>query len=582
MSDPIQARFDAAAARAESWLRGRGLPADGTNISGRFRRKYPLKATFSGQSFALDLLLPKSYPVSPPRLQVSPASQYYGVIPHVEPDGLLCLFNNGTEFNATDVEGVLNETWTRAEKVLGSPDPADFFREIQNYWPDRDAGLASLHLISELPATAATVAAYQARDHSYVGIDAKAIVTWVNNWAKTPGKERKTIAAPILRLPQPLMPAEFPRNIADLLALAAKYDAAVHAAIAAHCAAGMGPGLVVITFPYDGKILAVGVRYPECRLAFQRSIYSGFRKGNVTAQLAISRGRSQLASTQIKRLRTILGTHEQVHSRGGSGHPFQNKTVVLAGCGSLGGYLAHQLAKAGVGKLHLIDPETFGWENAGRHVLGTGGVGGGKSANLAEDLLEQLPHLDITPHAKSWADVWQGTPDVFLKADLVVSTIGHWNEEHDLNVLARRVTGFPAVLFGWIEPHALAGHGLLVHPQLGGCLCCGSSATGDFVQAVCAPETDTMQQGAGCGDFYQPYGVTEMLPSAALIAQLGMDYLRGKVSESELRTWTGPAAVFAEHKVTMREAWSQKLAAAPHGGVHHQPWPVNPKCRYCT
>lgn len=388
MSDPTQARFDAAAQRAESWLRGRGLSADGTNISGRYRRKYPLGATFGGRAFTLDLLLPKSYPVSPPRLQVSPAEQYYGIIPHVEPDGMLCLFNNGTEFNATDVEGVLDEVWARAEKVLGSPDSADFFREIQNYWPDRDAGLASLHLISEFPLTATNVAAYQARDHSYVGTDAATVISWVNHWVATPGKERAIIDAPVLRLPGPLLPPEYPRTLSDLLAMAAKHDASVHAAVAKHCTSGIGAGLAIITFPHAGKTLVVGVRYPGCRLGFQKAIYAGFRKGMIAPELAVSRARSQLVSTKVVRPRTSLGTHEQVHTRGGAGHTFKDKTVVLIGCGSLGGYLAHQFAKAGVGKLHLIDPEPLGWENPGRHVLGASQVGEAKarrSRNTSSD-----------------------------------------------------------------------------------------------------------------------------------------------------------------------------------------------------
>lgn len=582
MCDPFQARFEAAAARVESWLQCRGFPVAGENVSGTHRRRYPLPATFAGRAFALELRLPRNFPVSPPSLRVSPADDHYKKVPHVEADGSLCLFNNGTEFNAGAVEAVLDEVFRRAEKVLGSPDPEDFYREIQSYWPDLQDGLHSLHLIAEIPEDATALTGIQVKRHSYVGPDGAAVDKWVKNWVVTPRSDLGTIKVPVLRLPTPLLPSEYPVTLADLLALAHQHDASVHSAIAQHCNVGKGDGLVVITFPYGGKSLVVGARYPACHLALSKAIHTGFRKGNVPAGLAISRGRGQLAATRVIRLRTSLGTHEEVHSRGGAGHPFKGKTVVFVGCGSLGGYVAHLFAKAGVGRIHLVDPQLMGWENIGRHVLGAGEVGPAKATELADTLRQQLPHLEITAHAKGWSELWRTRPDVFLNADLVVSTLGHWNEEHDLNVLARRATGFPAVLFGWIEPHAVAGHGLLVHPQLGGCLACGSTATGVFTCAVCAPGTDTMQQGAGCGDFYQPYGVTEMLPSAALIAQLGMDFLKGTVPESELRTWLGPASTFVRHGLSVHEPWEPAVVATPYGAVYRKPWPVVPACPYCA
>jgi len=582
VSDSFDARFAAAAIRVDAWLKSHGFPVTDENISGVHRRRYLLSATFDGRDFALELLLPRNFPVSPPRLRVSPAVDYYEKIPHVEADGLLCLFNNGTEFNADAVEAVLDEVFKRAEKVLGSPDLKDFYGEIQSYWPDREDGLHSLHLIGEVPDTATALTAIQVKRHSYAGPDAVAIDKWVKNWVVTPRTDLTTIRAPVLRLPNPLLPLEYPRTLTDLLALAQQHDISVHSAIAEHCNTGKGDGLIIIVFPYASKSLVVGARYPASSLAYKKVVYAGFRKGNVPANLAIVRGRSQLAATRVIRLRTSLGTHEEVHSRGGAGHPFKGKTVVFVGCGSLGGYVAHLFAKAGVGRIHLVDPQLMGWENIGRHVLGAGEVGPAKATKLAETLRQQLPHLDITPHTKKWSELWQTSPNVFLTADLIVSTIGHWNEEYDLNVLSRRATGFPAVLFGWIEPHSAAGHGLLVHSQLGGCLCCGSTATGEFSCAVCAPGADTMQQGAGCVDFYQPYGVMEMLPSAALIAQLGMDFLNGTVPESELRTWLGPASTFLHHGLAVHEAWKYATEATPHGAVYRKPWPIDSACGYCT
>ena len=60
-----------------------------------------------------------------------------------------------------------------------------------------------------------------------------------------------------------------------------------------------------------------------------------------------------------------------VHGRGHDARQkvLAEKYVVIAGCGSVGGPVAQQLAMAGVGQSTLVDPETLTWSNIGRHPL---------------------------------------------------------------------------------------------------------------------------------------------------------------------------------------------------------------------
>jgi tRNA A37 threonylcarbamoyladenosine dehydratase len=57
---------------------------------------------------------------------------------------------------------------------------------------------------------------------------------------------------------------------------------------------------------------------------------------------------------------------------------------LLIGCGSLGGYVAHLLSRAGVGRLTLTDNDCLGWENLGRHILGASSIGRWKAGQFGD------------------------------------------------------------------------------------------------------------------------------------------------------------------------------------------------------
>lgn len=69
--------------------------------------------------------------------------------------------------------------------------------------------------------------------------------------------------------------------------------------------------------------------------------------------------------------------------------------VSIVGCGSFGSAMADMLARAGIGRLALIDPETLAVENLGRHVLTAADVGQPKAFALARRLREINPELQI-------------------------------------------------------------------------------------------------------------------------------------------------------------------------------------------
>lgn len=72
-----------------------------------------------------------------------------------------------------------------------------------------------------------------------------------------------------------------------------------------------------------------------------------------------------------------------------------SKKAVLVGCGSVGSFVALQLAKAGVGNFLLIDGDTFGYHNICRHQCGVLDVGRYKVDALRERILQVNPEAEV-------------------------------------------------------------------------------------------------------------------------------------------------------------------------------------------
>lgn len=77
---------------------------------------------------------------------------------------------------------------------------------------------------------------------------------------------------------------------------------------------------------------------------------------------------------------------------------FQNSTVAICGLGGLGSNIAISLARAGVGRLILVDFDTVDVTNLNRQQYKACQIGMEKPQALRENLLEIAPYLEISAH----------------------------------------------------------------------------------------------------------------------------------------------------------------------------------------
>ena len=103
-----------------------------------------------------------------------------------------------------------------------------------------------------------------------------------------------------------------------------------------------------------------------------------------------------------------------------------NKTTIsIAGCGCIGGFAAELLARMGVGKLVLADPDTFDVSNINRQCAATHKtVGMLKVEALKEHLVSINPELEIVIFSEG---VTERNIDLFLEhADYVIDAIDYF------------------------------------------------------------------------------------------------------------------------------------------------------------
>lgn len=130
----------------------------------------------------------------------------------------------------------------------------------------------------------------------------------------------------------------------------------------------------------------------------------------------------------------------------------RERAVLVAGCGSVGSYVAEQLARAGVGALTLVDPDRVEAVNLSRTVYQVDDVGRPKVDALARRLLNVSPALRVEAHHRAVEDLDAQALDAIVRgADLVVAATDDPASQRVLDRFAQgrgRPGLFPALYAG--------------------------------------------------------------------------------------------------------------------------------------
>jgi molybdopterin/thiamine biosynthesis adenylyltransferase len=412
------------------------------------------------------------------------------------------------------------------------------------------------------------------------------VLNWLRNLRGTKAQPDSTDLACLLWLDEPLLPSAYPKTAADLYRIAASMpggsdllesfakrgSSPFYFLIGAE--SGNGPCLAAVR---AHKPLSTNVRGKK-----HDRVNNGFRPGKVPPQLLTQRLFS--ADANASRMEVQRVDAAWIHGRGQDPRQkeLSTKTVVIFGSGSVGAPIGQQLAMAGVGHIVTVDPACLRSANVGRHPLGADHVDAKKAIALAETWRKAYPHAKFEGFASTSQSFLVDHPELAAKADLIICATADWKSELELNLRQRSGEIATPILYTWTEPHACAGHAVLIFPG-GPCLQCGFSTSGDCkVQLTVWPGEDTLQPEPSCGAVFQPYGPIELLGTISAAASLALDALLGKAKSATHRIWAGPESLLMDAGGNWSNEWIDGKIERNKGGFQEdRVWERNPSCDVC-
>lgn len=492
-----------------------------------------------GESVPVRILLSAGFPTSEPAIFIQPWDRL-GYLPHVLPKlGAVCYaVSEGLMLNRQYPAAVLTwaveEAKALLEKGVRGDNLTDFLEEIEVYWSylngkevnnffDPAATSCAISMLATAGQRDAVASSTAAVPHLYQPTGGNAFTKYSATYLVLPE------ATPFIP-PLPGGPFWTVRQLRDFVKPALA-RLTVHQKAALFKKAKRSRGLLVLAFPRpDNRYSLIGVQYES------------------TTGYHVLEGRG--TDYKLRPVQLHRWERSYLVPRGGGKMHLLSKRVLLIGCGAIGGHLAHELMRAGVQQLTLLDHDTLSLENMYRHSLGMSGVGKLKVEALREELERKFLYarVEVIPHSLESAIA---TGKVELSAyDLVVAATGMAPLELYLNERLHALPESPPALFTWLEPYGLGGHALLTWPgRRAGCLRClytSDDADDGLVNRMlfARPHQHFSIALSGCHTLHTPYASLDASQTAVLAARLAVGALTGRQEDSPLWSWKGDSQEF--------------------------------------
>lgn len=198
--------------------------------------------------------------------------------------------------------------------------------------------------------------------------------------------------------------------------------------------------------------------------------------------------------------------------------------IVLVGCGTIGGYLAEMLVKAGAGtgrrgRLSLCDFEVLRPQNIGRHRLGFANLYGYKSMELVTELKRGAPGAKLEGFTND------AKVENLENVALIIDATG---EQSLTDWLAWRYNGKVPLMTVWVEGPGQAIRALLKHKLENACPRCVSRLPRSYELQVFDNPVDSLMRGHGCEGLYVPFPASASIQAAALAMEMVQAWANGQ------------------------------------------------------
>lgn len=264
------------------------------------------------------------------------------------------------------------------------------------------------------------------------------------------------------------------------------------------------------------------------------------------------------------------GWREYLLNRTGVESQFPSKkTVVIAGCGSVGSRVAEILAESDIDKLILVDYDDMKTDNVMRHYLGIQDVNQSKVSAIKNRLEQNIPELEVIvykTHILNWLN--SQNDEQLSKIHSIVLATGHPPTELEV---CRRLYTYEVnvhVVSGWLEAYGLGGHILGFKSNNDTCLKClyydddGNPSNYIKTSLFSNPSGIVLSKNiTGCAGAFTAYGSVHAMKTAVIMAEFVIEQKTG------LQSWCATNKLPIDYNL---KATKHHEAALQNGGYYSQ------------
>ena len=453
-----------------------------------------------------------------PRIRLTPIpDRLQPVAAHVSPNGYLCYAAAGTiVLDVFDLVGQVIACMDRGAEVLGKVLRGEMTKDLEEEffacWPPAAFCFLDLEGQENLPLKAIALQSAHEGGNPPIAVteDSERTTRKLISSGFTIDTDRGVTVKRFRTnvAPRPLQSNWPPKTVANILHWQAIIDPhtrrKLEDAIVAEAKTGAN-GLVCV------------VQSPKFTYAFGIVFDRSHQSSGTSREIAYSSAVIPMSCLRID--------DTYVAQRNTPGRPtLEGKKLALVGCGTIGGYLAEFLVKAGAGthggELALFDTDILLPHNVGRHRLGLNRIFQNKAVALAEELRRMAPSASVRP------DPVDALHADLSTADLVIDATG---EETLGHLLAQKFSGdaFRPFLSVWVEGPGTAVRALLRDTPDAACVRCLKTADRKQIYPIGDAEIETVFAGHGCESLYVPFSVTASIQAACLALDIALDWAGG-------------------------------------------------------
>lgn len=297
--------------------------------------------------------------------------------------------------------------------------------------------------------------------------------------------------------------------------------------------------------------------------AVQFSSYANYKKsGKSGRKLDLNRASSVLmgkyAFLKFRRIAFKKTDQETILTRNRSKPKIgdlRSKRIALIGCGTVGGYAAELLIRAGAGmsskSFDLYDADEFKPENFSRHTLSSRDFGKNKAIAMKEHL-DNSTHLttNIQAHAREFVFL----PNKLTPYDIIIDATGRPPISKRLAYLVRQLNGArkPIIIHAFNDGNGVASKVFI--DSLDGCyncLCGNKAFYNNGNDKRFEDLSNLTEKKVSCGSTYTPYDAAVSVMTAALIQEAVLSTLE------HYRDWNYKEHIFIGGR-TKKPTWIRK------------------------